>query len=197
MKIILLGAHGTGKTTFANILKDKYGWPIIESPSRIIHNIPGLNSEQYQEIITRMNQKTWDDLSHYKKCTIFCRTVIDNLSYDDGMEAFDRGTINSLEPYLEYQWIKKHFKECNDTIIVVRIPVEFPMEKDGVRPESEEYQKLIDRRQETILQALIKDGVIPEKNICRISGGNHTRLAMFEDFLQNMLVGFLSIEAEG
>lgn len=195
MKIILLGAHGTGKTTFANILKDKYGWPIIESPSRIIHNIPGLTPEQYQEIITRMNQKTWDDLSHYKKCTIFCRTVIDNLSYDSGMEAFDKGIINSLDPYLEYQWIKKHFSECGDVIIVIRIPVEFPMEKDGVRPESEEYQKLIDQRQEAILRSLIKDGVIKEKNVCRITGGNYTRLAIFEDFIQNMLISNLSAES--
>lgn len=186
MKIILLGAHGTGKTTLATSLSEKYGWPIIESPSRIIHDIPGLTPEQYQEIITRMNMKTWDDVSHYSDITLFCRTLIDNLSYNPLMVGWDKGILQNLTSYKEYRWMLEHMN-TKDDIVVIRIPIEFAMEKDGVRPESEEYRELIDKRQEDILQFLIKDGIIKEENVCRVTGSNDERVSRVCKFLRNWL----------
>jgi len=176
MKIILVGAHGTGKSTIANLIQAKYGWPIIESASRDIKSLMDsgkihITDQDYHELITMFNLKLWKDIQDgcQRQNYIFTRTLIDNISYSkDFSEDLNNNPL--------YQELIAGNRLKNS--LIFHIPIEFELEDDGVRYTDKEYQKLIQERQEFILKKLVRDGVI--KNWIEIAGTPYERLEQFE-----------------
>ena len=122
MNIYLTGAHGTGKSTVAQIIKERAGFCTVPSVSR---NSPyEMGTEEHQKYV--MDKVFY----HYSKYDglILERTPLDVYSYTHLMqieseynrqkmkvEAFFRGIKQSEEPIFYF-------------------PIYFDLENDGVRP---------------------------------------------------------------
>lgn len=173
MKIILVGAHGTGKTTLANMLSDYYNWPVIESASRDIRSLIdsgkiNIGEKDYHELITAINVKLWKDTDRASDNTnfIYARTIIDNIAYSDDFVG-----INDLHHSGLYnQLTTVNGLNAFRNAMIVRVPIEFDPEDDGVRYTDPEYQKKISDRQQCILSALCYDKIIDRDDIVVVHG---------------------------
>lgn len=156
-RIILIGAHGTGKSTLAIEYKKRYGAYINEGYGRIVNvwqneNLKG--HEQFdsdtafkvQQLISNLTLERFKaDYEREKSQTyIATRSPLDCLCY-----SYLYGYCNSKK-FKEYynELIKLDYSDC----IFVYIPIEFPLEEDGVRPSGEERQKLYDIQIKRILR---------------------------------------------
>lgn len=181
MRIILLGAQGTGKTTLANAFQKKWQCPVFESASRYIYEMIEngelkISLAEYHKVITKMNVKIWKetkDLSKSSMC-LFARTPIDNIAYDPEIK-----TIKDIRSSELYNILKDGIGDC----LIVRLMIEFPIENDGVRSQDKQYQEEIQNKQGLVLDALIEDGLIDKSNIINVSGSVEKRLAEIEEAL--------------
>lgn len=173
MKLILVGAHGTGKSTLANMISDYYGWPVIESASRDIRSLMdsgkiNIGEKDYHELITAINVKLWKDTdkASEKSDIIYTRTIIDNIAYSD--DSVDLKDLRKSDLYNQLKIINglNAFRDA----LIIRIPIEFEPEDDGVRYTDPDYQKKISERQQCILSALCCDGIIDRDNIVAVRG---------------------------
>ena len=193
MKIILVGAHGTGKSTLAKDLQKHYKWPVIESASRDIRglvekerqeirrqtgHLAFLTDQDIHKIITAMNIKLWRDteISSRRVPHIYTRTLIDNIAYSEP------------EEWNEMLDVLKTF-DFEDAIFL-RIPIEFGIENDGVRYTGQEYQERVSDNLDLILKKMIEAGKISENQIYHISGSPEERLESAMDYIEdNMYLG--------
>jgi len=179
MKLILVGAHGTGKTTLANMLNDYYGWPVIESASRDIRSLMdsgkiNIGEKDYHELITAINVKLWKDTDRASDNTnfIYARTIIDNIAYSD--EYVGLNDLHKSDLYNQLKIVNglSAFRNA----LIIRVPIEFGPEDDGVRYTDPEYQKKVSDRQQCILSALCCDEFINGDDIVVVHGTPEERL---------------------
>lgn len=142
--VVLIGAHGTGKSTLLNELKkyrkdlyvsDGWGRPIKEAGK-----ILGLSNKEEQIIINTITKHRWNnDVSQSNfVCT---RSIIDEWVYSTLM-----GHDDLLESRKEI-FAKSDYK----SVKYFYIPIEFDLEEDGVRYSGKEFQQRCD--------ALMKDWI--------------------------------------
>ena len=186
MKLILVGAHGTGKSTLANMISDYYGWPVIESASRDIRSLMdsgkiNIGEKDYHELITAVNVKLWKDTDRASDNTnfIYARTIIDNIAYSD--EYVGLNDLHKSDLYNQLKFVNglSAFRNA----LIIRIPIEFNLEDDGVRYTDPGYQKKISERQQCILSALGYDGIIDRDNIVVVRGTPEERLNQVLDII--------------
>lgn len=173
MKLILVGAHGTGKTTLANLLSERLGWPVIESASRDIRALMdsgkiSIGEKDYHELITAINVKLWKDTdkASEKSDFIYTRTIIDNIAYSE--DSTDLKDLHNSNLYNNLKNVGR--RDAFRNALIIRIPIEFGPEDDGVRYTDPEYQKTISDRQQHILSALVCDDIVNPDNIVTVSG---------------------------
>jgi len=148
----LCGTHGTGKTTLlgdiADDLENEFGIKPIFNTS---------NARKLFEIGVKINDKGDDfvqyvvqasHVSRFAESNWFAdRCVIDGFAY---MEASWRRKLISQECWDAVYNLMKAFAPLYTQIFYV--PVEFEMEKDGIRKEDIDYQKEIAKYMEHALK---------------------------------------------
>lgn len=143
MRICLLGAQGTGKTTLANLFKGEY--KIIDNVARKViaaggaSNKAGTAKSQKQIFSDYMDALKADEY-------ISTRSVIDVLAYTKYLEYHSKREDLAkivLEARDEMVRTSLWLRE-NPDVVICYIPVEFEIEDDGVRSLDKEYQAEID-----------------------------------------------------
>ena len=145
MIFCFVGAHGTGKSTILEALKNKLDIPVIEGNSRkyiknyevdrndIIQNLVAedLYTQIYKKILSNQN-------------AIFSRSPVDTFSYS---------IVNNLSPYMQELW-KERIKDLSQNIVYFYTPIEFDLIDDGVRGSDREHQNEVDLTMSNTLKEL-------------------------------------------
>jgi nicotinamide riboside kinase len=155
MKIALVGASSTGKSTLASLLSRKYSMPLIREQARVVLAEMGMTLSEIRvdpELIIRFQNTVLEyQIASELECAdsgfISDRSVFDNLTLylrhcpltPERIDYY-RGTI--LDHYSEYPY---------DYLIFLR-PGEFPVKDDGVRTPDPFYQAQVDGMILTILR---------------------------------------------
>ena len=142
--VALIGSHGTGKTTLANALERSLGaFRPPGSWTRTCKSLFGALNKQVVDVtqlmITFGNLATL--LSSSRPLVVAERLVLDNLAYSMLSENITAVTLeahrtilrNLVDPSFGYR------------ILWVFMPIEFEMERDGVRLEDTDYRLAIER----------------------------------------------------
>ena len=179
-RIILIGAHGTGKSTLAQGLSELLGFPVVESVAREFKKDmqyleeakvfdPRISKLQLkdaqQNVICSMSY--WDFM-RWVKAEVPCimtRCPLDTLAY----AMTDKEVTNST--YKNNLIILKENPEFMEAIhksMFVYLPIEFGLEDDGVRPTDKEYQKHVDRAMRQLIYRfeiapLVVTGTVEER----------------------------------
>ena len=149
-QIMMIGSHGTGKSTLANKLAEELDLTVVESVARILDKpLEYISSEiTRQEIICETS--IWDFKRWKNVDAVFTRTPLDTLAY-----AMSLPYSNKREELMEDVTTKIiHDTDVMKMIrngIFVYLPIEFGLEDDGTRPIGDTYQKLIDENMRRVL----------------------------------------------
>lgn len=155
MKIILTGAHGTGKTTVLKIIQE---WldikPITEIARTFAKKGVSINEKgtlDTQKLIFEEYERIFKENDNY----ISDRGLTDVCAYT--MAAFGVSSPGSDSfKFAELAAFQlKRIKELTADQIHIYFPIEFPIENDGVRSTDTYYQHLVDRN----LRRVLRDGL--------------------------------------
>lgn len=179
MKIIFIGAHGTGKSTLANMLQECLSkikpFPLVESVARQCqsylksNDIYGMLTSDEQD---KMKQKMITEFAFWdfeRICTwnidcIMTRCPLDVVAYEVANYGHNEEYSKNLSKLFDFKF-KGYFNDC----VFFYVPIEFDLVDDGVRPMGKEYQKNVD---EAMLD-LVYDLELP---IITIRGDKRERL---------------------
>lgn len=169
MRNILIGAHGTGKTTLCKVVRELNNIAIrdgISRPMKACRNKLNLTPYQEQAIINELTFFYWDYNKDFKDL-ILTRSPLD-------CEVYSRVFgWNDLADECEERILKSGILEEED-VRWFYIPIEFSIEDDGVRFTDVEFQKKIDLE----MQNIIKKYKI---NITVLSGSVEERVNIFNN----------------
>lgn len=174
MKIILTGAHGTGKTT---ILKEfeKRGMKAITGVVRSLASQEGthINEEGNQEGQQRIFE-VYRNLLSQEGSYISDRGLIDVLAY-----TIELSKKNKIEESFGDEQLKQMIDWMNEhrDVVYCFVPIEFPIVKDNVRSEDTQYQQDIENNILSIIAALGVGVVI-------LKGTLEERIAKVEELLK-------------
>ena len=150
MKIAIVGSHGVGKTTLFNKLELE-GVEFIQETARELmgymdHSTADMDDKEkgfFQQVA--LNHQIWREVEHER--FIADRCVLDYLAYSHGLPFYDK-----LKDQVDF-----HLERHGGYDQIFFIPIEFPLEVDGLRFTDDKYQKEIDER----LLGLIQEYGIP------------------------------------
>lgn len=179
-RIILIGAHGTGKTTLANKLKELLDITVVESVSREFHKdmkyledagiLDGRVSKvsktsALQNVMCSMSR--WDYMRwiNVDEAIIMTRCPLDTLAYAKA----DKNVSDDI--YIQNLNILKENQEFMDSLkssLFVYLPIEFDIEDDGTRPIDKEFQKDVDQAMRDLMYEfqitpLVVTGTVKER----------------------------------
>lgn len=146
MKIVVAGSHGTGKSSFARGLAKRLGGNYIYDTVReevVPKKIFTINESTPPEGQIWLIARQWELERTTPETWVADKCLFDYWVYArDDFDEYVKKTI----------WL---FIERNTRYdFVFYLPIEFPMELDGVRSENDEFQKEIDRRYRKLLDDL-------------------------------------------
>lgn len=168
MKICLLGAQGTGKTTLVNFFKDQCN--VIDGIARNVIAHGGASNKEgnaySQSWIFKDYMKALKEHDDY----LSTRSVIDVCAYTtylarykhvDFYNPISRGEKMRLilEAWIQKRRVKRWLKHNPETVICY-IPAELAPTADGCRSIDVDYQKAIDRIMKELFDELCKEGYI-------------------------------------
>jgi nicotinamide riboside kinase len=147
MKIAFTGAGGTGKTTLAKYIAEKWGVPYVGSVSREVMREMGVESEMAQETMTPeqllvLQQGIYE--RRKAKLASLDSYVTDRCALDNYIYGLRR-CGPSLTEVVRAEWETKAVKDLYDQDLVFYTPIGlFPVEHDGVRVTDISHQFLMD-----------------------------------------------------
>lgn len=179
MKIIFIGAHGTGKSTLATNLQECLSkiksFPLVESVARQCQEY--LKSNNIYRFLTdygqdKMKQQMITDFAFWdfeRICTwdidcIMTRCPLDVVAYEKANFGYNEEYSKNLSKLFDYKF-KGYFNDC----VFFYIPIEFDLADDGVRPMDKDYQKKVDE----VMLDLVNNLDLP---IITIKGDKQERL---------------------
>lgn len=133
---VLVGAHGTGKTTLLQELRgissryyitDGFSRPIKE-----VANGRDINDQLEQELINELTLWGWNN--YLGQNVVSGRSLIDTIVYSE-----------FFYPLATFNRYRKEFQKSKKNVNYFYIPIEFELQKDGVRFEDSNEQVEIDR----------------------------------------------------
>ena len=166
---ILLGSHGTGKSTLLNYLKtqrkDYYTTDGFSRPIRKVFQKQS-NPILEQNVINELTEWAFlNYLTHDKVITT--RSVLDIFLYNKHL-------FNNINPY----YLNIFLKNVNKVNKVFYIPIEFDLEDDGVRM-NKNLQIKIDNE----IQLLIQEYFELRSKIVILNGSVEERYSIMEKYL--------------
>lgn len=136
MRIGIIGAHGTGKTTLAEKLAAEYNLPLIKEQARIVAKELGLDTlynltlEQRIKLQRGILEKQMaEEKKYYDQGFVSDRTVIDNLAY---WYYYNLHNLATFEFGTALYKVREYLKELPYDLIVYVIP-EWDVQDDGFR----------------------------------------------------------------
>ena len=142
MKIILTGAQGTGKTTLIRRLSE------LHPDYAVVPEIARQLAKEGYTINERATDKDQDAIFNRlktelsKKDDMFSdRGLIDVIAYDYYLMNQGRLSEDTLNKHI-VEFID--FMEENDDVVYIFVPIEFPVEEDGVRSTDEDFRTQIE-----------------------------------------------------
>ena len=177
-KVGLCGSHSTGKTTLIQQLKKEM--PRLNLVSEAARDCPYPINEKTnfrsQEWIFRTQVKRELDAA-LDDITISDRTVYDQLAYI--RYAYEEGNIT----YDEYMLLERYITKWGKTYdYIVYLPIEFSLEKDGIRSTDEFYRVAIDNHVKDILE----EHVSPEF-MAEVKGSPEERAVIVKNIILEMV----------
>mgnify|MGYP000882289039 FL=1 len=145
MKIGILGAQGTGKTTLAEALAKELGYPFIREVAREVMGEMGVISPRELKGSPEKGRKfqmacLYRQIAEEEKHKNFVcdRTTIDSAAYWIKWHAHENSSQTNMRYYtLAWENAKKYD-------LLVYVPPEFPLVDDGCRSIDKSYQREID-----------------------------------------------------
>ena len=173
-RIIITGAHGTGKTTLMNALAQDGTRTITQIDRKVVAE----NGWGHSENTTTECQKAI--FKAIKKELSSKRNYIS----DRGLSCVAAYTFNKAltedipKKVADKQYLDmEKFHKDNPDILVVYVPIEFPVVTDGVRSDDPEFQEQID----FLIKNILDTAKIP---YVTVSGSVEERVAQVEAELQ-------------
>lgn len=138
-RIILTGAHGTGKTTVLNMF-EKADWPVITEVVRCLNKDAGVKiNEDGDRSGQHIIFDTYEELLQQDKY-VSDRGLTDVIAYTKYL--CDEGKIDKSLFDEQMERFKKFHNE-NPDILYCFFPIEFDIEDDNVRSTAKDFQKQI------------------------------------------------------
>ncbi len=150
MKVTVAGSHGVGKTTFTKALAERLGANYISDIVREEAVSKGftINENTPPEVQIWLVARQWDLETTTPENWVADKCLFDYLVY--GEIVLERQNSNKAKNALEA--IREIVRDNTHYDFVFYLPIEFPMELDGLRSEDLEFQKEVDRRYKKILE---------------------------------------------
>jgi predicted ATPase len=144
MKIALMGTHGVGKTSVAEMFSERYGVPIVTSASRRVKKL-GYPINQHatceSQAATSMGRLAAQVAAGDN--FISDRTLLDSMAYNKWqLEHVWSDDVKAEYWYDTMDIIAEHMMHQYDYLFYV--PITFPLVADGVRAMEAKYQAEID-----------------------------------------------------
>lgn len=171
MKIILMGSHGTGKTSLAEELTRRFpNMKCVEGPNRDFKDAfdkLGIVGESKQLLVNQILLFLYKNLGDSFVAT---RSPYDLIAYSHYVGG--EGLLDSTEQYLRDEFCEKDYVYCF-------VPVEIPLIRDGVRPGDIEFQQYIDREMREMFDRLKESGCM----CLEVTGSVEERASQIERYL--------------
>ena len=144
MKIAIAGAHGVGKTTFAKALAKKLDFNYIHDIVREEAVKKGfvINENTPPEVQTWLISRQWELERNTPQGWVADKSLLDYFVYGN-IILKDQNVKNVVRDIVERN--SRYDK-------VFYLPIEFPMEADGIRSNDLEFQKEVDGRYKECLK---------------------------------------------
>ena len=176
----LVGAHGTGKTTVFNVLKERHPeWAYFTEGVR--HQVPALGYASPYRIVDEvgvgafelMNISTWsvidpalNTLLDPERIIVTDRSAVDNYAYFSTLRRqIDDPALQKMNLRVEIlvRKMARHYASLVDQFIYFPVGI-FPVQGDLMRPADEQYQRQVDKD----LRGAFLDLGVPESRIHRL-----------------------------
>lgn len=166
---VLVGAHGTGKSTLLRELKGKIPYYVTDGFSRPISESfkgYGFKDEKdfHQDLINTISEWAWDN--YLDQNVISARSLVDVIVYS-----------KYFFPDWSYELVIAKFQESKEKVNFFYIPIEFDLSEDGVRFSDKKQQVEINR----LLKLFLEDQRI---NFITLSGSVEERLVQLKSNLR-------------
>lgn len=150
LRIWFVGAHGTGKST---LLKEMIHPNKIQEIARSViekgkhpNDMNLFERYQFQKLL--LSKQIAEEYKFWNKWFVSDRTIYDIIAYtislfsDDLITTWEGSMLHDAIEYLTDRYIRRNIDRYD---ILFYTPIEFPLEKDGIRFEDEKYQEEIDK----------------------------------------------------
>ena len=158
MKIALTGTHGVGKTTLAKMLVERLNLPYIHEGARSVIEMLNTYNLDYRDFGDEQR-------SLFQKCVVNLQLIVEN-GFSQGFVS-DRSLFD-CQAYSNFDIEVPNIADRYD--LIVYLPIEFELEKDGVRFTDPVFQKEINTK---ILKSI--ENIDPNKLI-KVTGNLQERL---------------------
>jgi predicted ATPase len=195
-RIILIGAHGTGKSTLADALSKKLDIPVVESVAReffknwkylkdtglVTGLTPNGESNVKQNILCSMSR--WDFMRWVNADipVIMTRCPLDTLAYAAADKTVSQSILDTNKNILLEN---EEFMNALNNSLFIYLPIEFNIENDGVRPTDIEFQKEVDEEMRKLIYEFKITPLV-------VSGSVDERVNTVVDYLKNGLTNVLN-----
>lgn len=155
IRVAIAGSHGVGKTTLACSLANHYKDLKVTLNTQIARSLirkgyplgKEATSESYVQYIIAQLSAEQESLN----CDLFIsdRTLLDPLSY----AVVNSKTVDSVVPQSIIEMMKRIWLlELQQYSLYLFVPIEFSMQRDGIRPEGNEYRALVEKQMVQLLE---------------------------------------------
>lgn len=172
MKICLLGAQGTGKSTLVSAFSNKYY--TIDNIARSVAQRGGKINKNGTLSSQRKIFHDYLKALSIDEDYISTRSTIDVVAYTRFLYIKESNIIKKALLWLEYfreLLITKFWLIRNEDVVIAYIPIEFDIEDDSIRDTDKNYQKVVDLIMYTLFHRL----VIPNRWIIKGSIDDRVR----------------------
>lgn len=176
MKIVITGAQGVGKTTLANQISTIKNYKLLPEVARIMidmgHTLDMGVTLDLEFKMLNIQKKMEEDEAPW----VADRCLIDIVAYS-GILFPNSRKLNRIS----FHWLKKSQYD-----LIFYLPIEFPIEDDGVRSIDVDFQQQVDKKIKHVLNQISYKNAKPR--LFTITGSKEERLKKVLDILDLSII---------